>query len=317
MAKAKTRRGTPTQRAVRAPAPAPRAHAWRPWLVGGALIVIVAIGAFLIARNQADGSGEPITPAAGLPDTPDYHSLLVSPTDSERLLLGTHAGIFESTDGGKTWASSALRGQDAMNLVPSGGDVVWTAGHNVLARSTDGGATWSDVQPDGLPSLDVHGFAQVPADPDRLYAAVAGEGLYRSTNGGESFELVSTEVGPAVFGLAVLLDDRILAGDTQQGLMASEDAGTTWTLLERFAAAGLAVNPNDRDLVLAAGQGSFASGILASRDGGDNWTTVKTIEAGAGPVAWAASEPTVGYAVGFDRRLYRTDDSGASWKPVS
>lgn len=317
MAKAKTRSGNPARGEVRAPKPAPPARPWRRWLVGVVVLVIAAVGAFLIARNQADGSGEPVTSAAGLPNTPDYHSLLVSPSDPEQLLLGTHAGIFESTDGGRTWSSTEFTGQDAMNLVPVGGDVVWVAGHDALARSTDGGVSWSDVRPGGLPSLDVHGFAQDKGDPDRLYAAVAGEGLYRSTNGGTSFELVSSEVGPAVFGLAIQANGRILAGDAQQGLLASEDGGATWTLLEPFAALGLAVNPDDPDLVLAAGQGSSVSGILVSRDGGTTWTTVKEIEAGAGPITWSLSEPAVGYAVGFDRQLYRTDDSGATWIPVA
>jgi photosystem II stability/assembly factor-like uncharacterized protein len=198
-----------------------------------------------------------------------------------------------------------------MSLSRSEGTTVWTAGHNVLAKSADGGETWGDVRPDGLPSLDIHGFALDPRD-GTLWAAVAGEGLYRSTDGGESFELVSEEVGGNVMALAVTPEGRLLAGDMQEGLLASEDEGLDWRVAEPTAVMGLAVNPDDPAVVLAAGEG-----VLRSTDGGASWDQVLRLAQGAGPVAWSASEPDVGYVVGFDRLLYRTGDRGASWQPVS
>lgn len=137
------------------------------------LLAIFAGGAFMLGRDKAQSGGEgPATASGGLPDTPDYHSLLVAPSDPKHVLLGTHAGLYESTDGGRNWQRAALEGQDAMNLAPSEGETVWTAGHDVLAKSNDGGASWTDVRPDGLPSLDIHGFAVDPRD-QTLWAAVA------------------------------------------------------------------------------------------------------------------------------------------------
>lgn len=286
-------------------------------MVGITLVVAAAVAAFLVAKHQAQSPGEAVAPpATGLPNTPDYHSLLVDPADPERVVLGTHAGLYESTNGGRSWTAAGLQGMDAMNLVRPTDGVIWAAGHNALTRSDDGGNTWTDVRPSGLPSLDVHGFARDPNDANRLFAAVAGEGLYGSRDGGQSFELVSKEVGPAVFGLAVTPTGRILAGDTSVGLLASDDGGKSWRLVEPMAIFGLAVNPGKPDVIAAAGQGSFFSGILVSRDGGETWDQAVSIEQGAGPVAWAPSDADVGYAVGFDRRVYRTDDGGASWKPV-
>jgi photosystem II stability/assembly factor-like uncharacterized protein len=285
------------------------------WLYPLGAVLLLAIfsgGAFMLGRDKAQSGGEgPATASGGLPDTPDYHSLLVAPSDANHVLLGTHAGSYESTDGGRNWQRVALEGQDAMNLARSQGETVWTAGHNVFAKSSDGGASWTDVRPDGLPSLDIHGFA-VDLRDQTLWAAVAGEGLYRSTNGGESFKLVSKDAGGAVMALAVTPAGRLLAGDMGQGLLTSDNDGKDWRVAAATQIMGLAVNPDDPDLVVAAGPG-----ILVSTDGGGTWQTALEPPDGAGPVAWAPSDPKIAYVVGFDRTLYRTSDAGLSWVPVA
>ncbi len=288
----------------------------RPWLwvlAGAGAVAAVALIVGVAVTRSNGGPGTPAVPAiaAGLPDTPDYHSLMVSPTNAKALLLGTHYGLYRSTDGGRTWASDALGGQDAMNLVRPGGQTLWVAGHMVLAKSVDGGKTWRDVRPIGLPGLDVHGFASDPRNSQTLYAAIAGTGLYRSTDGGNSFSVVSTDVGPAVMALAVMRDGRILAGDMQQGLMISRDGGRTWTRNLRAQLMSLALNPTESRRILASGPG-----VSLSTDGGDTWKRVLDIPDGGGPVAWSRSNPKIAYVVGFDRTLYRSTDSGRTWRAV-
>jgi photosystem II stability/assembly factor-like uncharacterized protein len=312
MAKAKTKRhATVSQSRRPAPPPAPdhrRLYARIAWI---GVVALAALGAFWVAKKQAEGPNEAVAPPpAGLPNTPDYHSLLVDATDPDRVLLGTHVGVYETMDGGRRWTFAGLEGDDAMNLVRTADGTLWLAGHSVLKKSPDGGAVWEDVPPDGLPGLDVHGFAVDPADDQVIYAAIAGEGLYRSGDGGVSFEEVSKGVGPAVYGLAVTPDGRVLAAE-QRGVFASEDGGTTWQILLEESVVGLAVRPGDEQTILAVGNGIFRTG-----DGGRTWRKVQEISEGAWPVAWAPSDPERAYVVGFDRKLYRTDDAGASWQVV-
>lgn len=313
--KSKSRRKPPSKQPIQAPkkkVEPRRVPRWLWPLVTGLLIAGIAAGVFLLAKDQAQSGGDgPAAATGGLPNTSDYHSLLVAPSNPEHILLGTHAGLYESSDGGRDWQRVALEGQDAMNLAHSEGKTVWTAGHNLFARSTDGGATWTDVRPEGLPSLDLHGFAVDPSDSQTLYAAVAGRGLYRSRDAGQSFELISGDVGGAVMALAVTADGRILAGDIEQGLLISSDGGKSWKPVLRAGLMGLAINPADPNTVVATGPG-----ILLSRDGGRTWDEVLALADGAGPVAWSPSDPDVGFAVGFDRMLYRTSDRGQSWQPV-
>jgi len=294
----------PKKRATR------KAPRWWPLAALAVLLLLIPVAGVLMQRGGDEAATDRGT-NSGLPDTPDYHSLLVAADDPQALVLGTHDGLYGSSDGGRSWQPTSLSGQDAMNLARAGAEVVWTAGHNVLAKSTDGGETWQDVRPDGLPHLDVHGFAVDPSDPITLWAALAGTGLYRSTDGGASFVLVSREVGAAVMALAVTPEGRVLAGDMRQGLMISDDDGRSWRRSIGTGFMGLAVNPQDPKRIVATGPGVFLSA-----DGGQTWDQVMSLDKGAGPIAWAKSAPETAYAVGFDRTLYKTTDGGKSWRPV-
>lgn len=285
----------------------------RAWAAAAAtMLLALGVGTVYAATRGGGASSEGGQAPAALPDTPDYHSLLVAPADASSLTLGTHNGLYRSADGGRTWEQASLAGQDAMNLARAKPGVVWAAGHNVLAKSEDGGQNWQDVRPDGLPGLDVHGFAVDPRDPRTLYAAVAGQGLFRSNDGGRTFGPISREVGPGVMALAVTPDGRILAGEMEQGLLVSADAGKTWKRTLDAGLMGLAVNPKDPRRILAT-----ALGILLSRDGGKTWVQPFPLGAGAGPVAWAPSDPQTAYVVGFDQTLYKTTDGGENWNAVT
>ena len=238
---------------------------WHYVAAAAALVLLAAVVA-LPALTGGDGGAKA---SAGLPNTPDYHSLLVNPTNPQQLVLGTHAGLYASGDGGRHWRPGALAGSDAMNLSRPTGKTIWLAGHDVFQKSVDAGATWSDVEPSGLPSRDIHGFTVDPDNPNVLYAAVAGEGLYRSSDGGSTFSLVSGDVGGGVMALAVLPDGRILAGDMQQGLLESRDDGASWSQTSGAQLLGLAVNPSDPKRILAT-----SAGIALSTDAGDRKSVV-------------------------------------------
>lgn len=273
------------------------------------LVAIVAASAVAVLGSRAETASAAL---AGLPSAPDYHSLLVDPGNAQTLVLGTHDGLFRSTDAGRSWKPAGLGGQDAMNLVRRGARVVWVAGHGVLAKSRDGGRTWVDVRPAGLPGLDVHGFAVDSEDPRRLFAAIADQGLYSSADGGKTFALVSQVIGPGVMALAVLPNGTLLAGDMARQLLAmSKDEGRSWRGVLRAQIMGLSVVPGNGRRILASGPGVFLS-----LDGGLTWRQTLRIDSGTGPIASAPGDPRIAYVVGLDRSLYRSNDRGVTWTRI-
>src|SRR6266542_1585841 len=152
----KTKRRRPKVRQTLAPRPqaAPSRHR-RWWLYGAAGAAIAAIaGTITILALGGGGGGGGSKGSAGLPVAPDYHSLLVNPADPQKIVLGTHSGLYVSADGGHHWRYDALSGNDAMNLARPSRRTLWVAGHDVFKKSVDNGATWRDVRPAGLPTLD-------------------------------------------------------------------------------------------------------------------------------------------------------------------
>ena len=284
-------------------------------IVSGALALVVVVG--LAACGGSDSAGGADASASGslasiLGDS-HVHSLIVDRQDPKRLFLGLHKGLYMSADAGRSWDLADLEGNDAMNLASaSEGAPLWVAGHEVLERSDDDGASWESVRPEGLPGLDLHGFAVRPDRPGEIVAAVAGQGLYRSSDGGASFALLSTQVGPSVFGMTLTADGTLFAADPSQGLLVSSDGGRTFRVgIQGQGLVSVAAVPRRPGLVLAGGQ----PGVVVSRDGGDLWESAFT-DAAVAAVAIDPSDPRRAYAVGDDGRLYTTGDAARTWSAV-
>jgi hypothetical protein len=231
-----------------------------------------------------------------------------------------NGGVWKSTDAGLTWASTwpdhqtqAMGGLAVASdgtiyagtgePTPAGGYVV-SAGSGVY-RSEDSGATWTHL---GLEGSGAIGRIVVdPSDPNRVFVASAGHllfpggerGLYRTSDGGETWELVLTGETGTTGAIDVAVDpldpERVLAA--------------TW----------------DRDVLERRLTGP-GSGLHLSTDGGDTWEEV-TLPGNVEPgrvgrigVAFAASNPGRAYAiVSNDHRgagvgLWRSDDGGRTWR---
>jgi photosystem II stability/assembly factor-like uncharacterized protein len=261
------------------------------------LVLLASVVALLAMTTSA---------TASLPRAADYHALLVLRGNPGTMLLGTHQGIYRSTDGGRSWRLAGLEGQDAMNLVQARGAILM-GGHDVFAVSLDGGKTWRPTSPTGLPNLDVHGLAVDPSNPRVVYAQIAMTGLYRSTDAGRTFHVVSRDVNGPMMSVAVTPAGRLVVGDMTRGIFLST-TGRHWLHTATGMVMGLAVDPHDSKRVLATGEG-----VAISTDGGHTWSAALRSKTMFGPVAWSPSNPNLAYAVSDDRSLWRSLDGGKTW----
>ena len=172
-------------------------------------------------------------------------------------------GMYRSTDAGRTWTHIGLEdaGQIAIiRIHPRDPDLVYVAvlGHAFgpnptrgIFRSRDGGRSWQKVlfRSDSAGAIDL---AMDPQNPRVLYAALwqavrhpwemisggPGSGLFRSTDGGDTWTDISRNAGLprgvlGRIGVAVSYQnsDRVWAIVEAEdgGVFRSDDAGRTWT----------------------------------------------------------------------------------------
>jgi len=153
-----------------------------------------------------------------------------------------------------------------------------------IYASDDYGEAWEYVGPTQTIS-GVVGLAYDAEDPHLVYAATSGTGLWKSTDGGTDWQLITSFPGdPLITSVAAHPDvpnsvyvkcDRALIGDPT--LFVSQDAGETWEELPACDDCGrLLFAPPEREkppYTLYAGPGS-PSGLYRSLDGGYTWEQV-------------------------------------------
>ncbi len=153
---------------------------------------------------------------------------------------GPGSGIYKSSDGGTTWKHiegnglpTGLLGRIGVSVSGADPDRVYAmieASDGGLFRSDDGGANWTRVNGDydlrGRPWYYTHVFAD-PRSVDTVYVFTFG--AYRSTDGGKTFDMISTPHGDYH---ALWIDprnpQRLIVGN-DGGATISVDGGKNWT----------------------------------------------------------------------------------------
>jgi photosystem II stability/assembly factor-like uncharacterized protein len=284
-------------------------------------------------------------------------------------------GFFISTDRGMTWHASNL-GIDPMvegwvpvfsaTVDPHNPNTIWIGttftGH--IYRSTDGGGTWERRDNGVTPNVGLHfrGFTVDPRSSNIVYAAaevdanvfeeagrevwnptLKGGRVYRTTNGGESWELIwegdslaryvwidPTDpsviyVSTGIFDRAPLnTDPNTPVGDSPAltsglGVLKSTDGGETWRVLGRENGLGslhvssLYMHPQDPQTLLAGtGHAAAVGGVYLTTDDGETWQAVVEGDV-IGAVEFCEQDPRIAYAAGW-LATYRSEDGGRTWQ---
>ncbi|MDJ0879465.1 MAG: glycosyl hydrolase [Halieaceae bacterium] len=194
----------------------------------------------------------------------------------------------------------------------------------------------------------------IPSDRETYYMGVTGGGVWKTGNGGSSWENVSDGYfGGSVGAVAVSewdpnvvyvgLGEKTVRGNVSpgNGIWRSNDAGDTWKKLgleDTQHISRIRVHPKNPDLVYVAAMGHLFGanterGVYRSRDGGQSWEKVLFVsdEVGAVDLAMDPTNPRILYASfwrvkrtpyslesgGEGSGLYKSTDGGDSWELIS
>ncbi|MDX1392813.1 MAG: glycosyl hydrolase [Gemmatimonadota bacterium] len=328
---------------------------------GNRNIWYVAVGSGGVWKTENSGTTwEPI-----FDDEPSYSigSIAIDPNDPSTVWVGTgenvggrHVGfgdgVYKSTDGGRTWRNMGLEASEHLSTMivhPEDSDIVWVAaqgplwtpgGDRGLYKTTDGGETWTNV----LSAGEWTGVTDVvmdPRDPDLLYAAtwqrhrtVAAylgggpeSGIHRSTDGGETWEELTTGLPSGVkgkIGLAISPQnpDIVYAAveqiRTEGGLYRSTNRGESWSRMSDAVSGG--TGPHYYQELYASphhfGRLYLVSATtLISDDHGANFYSMDIDEKHSDDHAIAFRDDDPGYIlVGTDGGLYETYDLTDNWR---
>jgi len=229
-----------------------------------------------------------------------------------------NGGVWKTTDYGRVWTpifdAQPTGSIGDLAVAPSNPNVIYVGtGEGVqrpdlstgdgVYRSTDAGKTWRHL---GLrDGQQIGGVIVDPKDENRIFVAVLGHpygpnperGVYRSTNGGESFERVlykdeNTGAIQVTFDPAnsQIVYAALWAGrqgpwenaswnGPLSGLFKSVDGGTTWrqltaglpTTAQGLGRIGFTIAPSDPRRMYATVDAPTLGGIYRSDDAGDTW----------------------------------------------
>ncbi|MGA8152265.1 MAG: transcriptional regulator [Terriglobales bacterium] len=145
-----------------------------------------------------------------------------------RWLAATSAGLYTSSNDGKSWAGGAVLGRsDFVSVQASEGLIVLATRSNVLV-SIDDGKTWQEST--GLSSY-VNTIRNVTLTPDKQIMIASREGAFRSPNSGAGWEHMQNGL-PDKNISSIAYDqsgNRLLATSTETGVVfESEDGGRSW-----------------------------------------------------------------------------------------
>ena len=214
-------------------------------------------------QNISDGFFK--TGSVGAIDAADSNTNIVYVGMGEETIRGNVSsgdGVYKSVDAGKTWKNIGLNDTQQISRVrihPKNPDIVYVAaiGHlwgqneqRGIFRTKDGGKTWTKIlyrdDKTGASDLIIDptnpntlyaAFWQISREPYRMDSGGAGSGLFKSTDGGDTWTEISRNKGlpTGVLGKITITVSPVNANRLwamveaeKGGLFRSDDGGDTW-----------------------------------------------------------------------------------------
>lgn len=255
---------------------------------------------------------------------------------------------------GKVNGVAGVPGNPAVYYIGADGGGAW--------KTTDGGVTWKPIF-DGESAPSIGALAVAPSNPNIIYVGTGvntvygdvtyGNGVYKSTNGGEMWQHLGLEDTRHI--ARILVDPRnpdivLVAAlghsfgpNEERGVFRSTDGGKNWKKVlfkdNTTGAVDLCFEPGNPKVVYATLWHALwkpdvkdqpfepGSGLYKSKDGGITWTQITGN--GLPTVNWGRSGVAVAPGTRGQRvyliieakekkgGLFRSDDGGTTWRKIT
>ncbi len=150
------------------------------------------------------------------------NEIVIDPTNSNVLWVGSTEGIFKSTDAGDNWTLMRSGNFRDFKLKPGDPNTVYAVTPREFHKTTDGGENWTQMDQAGLPESSGRlAIGVTPDNPDKVYVLSADtgsnnyeyQGLYVSEDSGETFARTANDVDvlesiQADFSFAIEVDPQ-------------------------------------------------------------------------------------------------------------
>ncbi len=255
--------------------------------------------------------------------------------------------------GGIVETVAGVASEPNLYYMGAGGGGVW--------ESRDYGQSWQNISDKYFKNNNIGAIAVAPSNPKIIYVGtgnpafrntfLTGDGMYKSTDGGETWGHIGLEKTGIISWIIVDPNDPNVVyvaalgqgwvSNPERGVFKSTDGGETWKKIlyvdDKTGAITLAMDPSNPRVLYASmwqayrrhwmlSSGGPGSGIYKTTDGGARWTNISH-NPGLPPGIWgkvtvavAPSDPDVVYTViqvkyrGQIGGLFRSDNGGQSWK---
>lgn len=298
---------------------------------GKSLVALVLLLSFLPAGAYA----LQFVPAGpvGQPGYPPVTAVAASASAPQVVYAAAGGNLFRSTDDGATWTTLAvpLSSSYLLTVDPADSAVVYITGQKHIYRSDDGGQSWKDLSA-GLAGVSATALRIDPQNPSTLYIGAScntypnpnqvGGGVYKSTDRGETWALVTSSVHCVHFlSLDPAAPQRLFTATSNGSQYRTDDAGRTWRQVSgELPVFDVAADPLDPSRHYGLGRGTVADGFVhfvVSANAGSSWSRLSAEGLPAGGQQLVVDRATRRlFLLGQSFGLYVSDDLGLHWRHV-
>ena len=265
--------------------------------------------------------------------------IAVDPNDSNTVIAvfgGDFGGgeAWVTTDGGDSWTdrSAGLPGNplnavvyDGTRLLVGGG-LLFGSQFVGLYESPDLGVTWTPLHDGTWPILVVEDIAVDPTDSARIFVAIDGGGVNRTTDGGATWQ-VGIGGSQALAGRSIRFrpgnSQELFLGTSSLAVFRSTNGGDTFVQssegISELDLFSIDANPLNPDEIAVAFQGQNNGGVLSSTDAGTTWLLESAPPTRYSAVGFAPDGTLYAISSGpssvAQEGLYRRENNG-SWTPL-